>query len=361
MDQELASYERRFRRAGLPLLIEDYSPYEDVFTRAVPLLALVFLAEVLGAGQLDWPWWANLVAIAGGLALLLGAIMAVNRRRGRPKLAVPQRIGPLELAAFVVVPALLPMLTGQWLSGLVTALGNLVLLGVVYAVVGAGVLAIVAWAGRRLLGQLASSLELLGRALPLLLVFALVLFINTEMWQVFSGAPDAFLAIIAGLFFVIGVAFLAARLPREVGALEREVSPDAPLRRRERLNVGLVMFISQGLQVVVVSSAVGLFFVAFGAFAIGPDVLESWIGGTGDQVFSVRVFGDDARVTVELLEVSGALAAFSGLYYAIAVLTDSVYREEFLTELERSMRETFRARAEYLALRSRASATGSLP
>ena len=39
MDQQLAAYERRFRRAGLPLLIEDYSPYEDVFTRAVPLLA----------------------------------------------------------------------------------------------------------------------------------------------------------------------------------------------------------------------------------------------------------------------------------------------------------------------------------
>ena len=38
---ELAAYERRLRRAGLPLLIEDYSAWEDVFTRAVPLLSLV--------------------------------------------------------------------------------------------------------------------------------------------------------------------------------------------------------------------------------------------------------------------------------------------------------------------------------
>ena len=44
-------------------------------------------------------------------------------------------------------------------------------------------------------------------------------------------------------------------------------------------------------------------------------------------------------------------AAFSGLYYAIAVLTDSVYRAEFLSELEGTMRETFRARAEYLRAR----------
>jgi len=50
--------------------------------------------------------------------------------------------------------------------------------------------------------------------------------------------------------------------------------------------------------------------------------------------------------------VSGAIAAFSGLYYAIAVLTDSVYRAEFLEELEQSLRETFVARADYLRLRA---------
>ena len=49
---ELAAYERRFRSAGLPLFIEDYSAREDVFTRAAPLLTLVFLGEMLGAVQL---------------------------------------------------------------------------------------------------------------------------------------------------------------------------------------------------------------------------------------------------------------------------------------------------------------------
>ena len=63
-----------------------------------------------------------------------------------------------------------------------------------------------------------------------------------------------------------------------------------------------------------------------------------------------RIAGTD--VTVELLRVSGALAAFSGLYYAIAVLTDGTYREEFLEELTGSMRDTFRLRARYLALRA---------
>src|SRR5215218_10062090 len=144
-------YERRFRRAGLPLLIEDYSPYEDVFTRAVPFLALVFVAEMLAAGQLDWAWWANLLAALGGLTILLGAIALLNRRRGRAAFAMPERVDRWELAAFVLVPALPPLIFGGQLgSALATLLGNAVLLGLVYLVVGLGMFSIVAWAGRRL-------------------------------------------------------------------------------------------------------------------------------------------------------------------------------------------------------------------
>jgi hypothetical protein len=69
---ELSGYERRFRRAGLPLFVEGFSASTDVFNRAAPLLGLVFIAELLGAGQLDWTWWQNLLAIAGGLGLMLG-------------------------------------------------------------------------------------------------------------------------------------------------------------------------------------------------------------------------------------------------------------------------------------------------
>ena len=69
---ELAAYERRLRRAGLPLLIEDYSAYEDIFTRAVPLLSLVVTGELLGAVDRDWPWWANTLALIGALAIVAG-------------------------------------------------------------------------------------------------------------------------------------------------------------------------------------------------------------------------------------------------------------------------------------------------
>ncbi len=68
--QELGDYERRFRRAGLPLLIEDYSAREDVWTRVTPLLALVLLGELLGAIDRDWTLLENLLALAGGLAIV---------------------------------------------------------------------------------------------------------------------------------------------------------------------------------------------------------------------------------------------------------------------------------------------------
>lgn len=350
---ELAAYERSFRRAGLPLLIEGYSAREDVFTRAVPVLTLVLLLEVLGAIDLNWSVGANVAALAGGVAFVLVALGLLNRARGRPFLSRPRDIGAAELAGFVAVPALLPLVFGgQWRSALVTAAGNAVLLTLVYGVVGYGLLSIVRWAGARLVSQLAASLSLLARALPLLLIFAVVLMLTTEMWQTFASESEGQLALVGGLFVAIGAVFLVARLPREVGRLERDAGAGPALDGRQRVNVGLVLFISQALQVLVVAVAVGVFFVAFGTLAISPDVQQSWLGQAPNSIVDLHLVGGDQMVSEELLRVSAAIAAFSGLYYAIAVLTDSTYRDEFLVELTDEMRATFAARAAYLRTRA---------
>ena len=349
---ELAEYERRFRRAGLPLFIEGFSASTDVFNRVVPLLALVFCGEMLGAIDLDWSPLANLAAALGGLAILLVAFGIANRARGRPFRSLPRTVGKVELALFVFVPALLPLIFGgQVRSALVTAGANLLLLGLIYAVVGYGLVAILRWVLARLLGQLRSALGLLAKAVPLLMIFALLSFTNQEMWQIFSSITTGQFWAILALFVLLGSAFLAVRIPREARGIEREAGEaQAPLARRQRLNVGLVMFVSQATQVLIVSLAVGLFFVAFGLLAINEPVRIDWMGFAGNELVAFDLLGERVELTSELLRVAAGLAAFSGFYFAIAMLTDSTYREEFLDELTTEMRQTFSARADYLKL-----------
>jgi hypothetical protein len=350
----VSDYERRFRRAGLPMFVEDFSASTDVFNRAAPLLGLVFIGEMLGAGQLDWTWWQNLLAVAGGLAILLAGMAILNVAQGRPMRAIPDRLGKTELAGFVILPALLPLIFGGQLGSFFgTIAANLAILAVIYAVFVYGLLAILRWVGGRLAGQLASSLGLLAKAVPLLAIFALLSFASQEMWQIFGTLSDFAYACVIGLFVVLGSAFLVVRVPREVRRLERESGADGPpLTRAQRSNVGLVLFVSQALQVLFVSLFIGVFFVIFGLLAIDEVARESWIGGNGDVLLTISIGGDHFELTSELLKVAGGLAAFSGFYFAVAMLTDSTYREEFLEELTDEMSTSFKDRVDYLRLRS---------
>jgi hypothetical protein len=351
--EQVAAYERQFRRAGLPLFVEGFSASTDVFNRAAPLLGLVFIGEFLGAGQLDWAWWQNLLALCGGLVFLLAGMAAINLAQGRPARAVPSRLGKTELAAFVVLPALLPLIFGGQLgSAATTVVVNLAILALIYAVFVFGLLAILRWVLARLAGQLGSSLGLLAKAVPLLAIFALLSFTTEEMWDIFGTVGDFAYAAVIALFVVLGTAFLVVRVPREARRIEREACPDGPrLRPAQRFNVGLVLFVSQAVQVLIVSLMIGAFFVAFGMLAIGEAVRIEWLGNPGNVLLTVTIAGEDFELTEELLQVAGGLAAFSGFYFAVAMLTDSTYREEFLDELADEMRTSFKSRVEYLRLR----------
>ena len=106
-DDTLDAVERWFRSRGIPHFIGDYSASRDVFTRAVPTLTVILVLELVGALNSAWPWWANLGVAAASLGALLGVWRVVNVVRKRPARARPDRVGPTELALFVLlVPAI---------------------------------------------------------------------------------------------------------------------------------------------------------------------------------------------------------------------------------------------------------------
>ena len=351
-DDRISQLERSFRRAGLPTFVSGYSA-RRAFAKALPLLTIVFVLEILNALNNDFGFWPNVGFLAGGIAISLGMIGILNLARGQRFLSVPRLVGVPEMIVFVVVPSVLPLLFGfgkQRTSAIVTLVGNTALLGLVYLVLGFGAVSILEWAVRRFVSLFAASLTVLVRALSLLLFFLLVIFFTTETWQIWTvpGLPKFIAA--AGLFVLLAAGFLLLRLPGSVRGLEAELQGEH-LSKTQRVNVGLVMFLSQFLQVVFVAFAVWIFFVVFGSLLVSAGVREAWLGTLGTEVVRIPFFSDTVVViTQELLRVATGMASFAALYYAAATQLDEAYRDEVVERIAEQMKETFARRAEYLRL-----------
>jgi len=372
----VAEVERWFLGRGLPHFIEGYSASRDVFTRALPLLTLILLVELVGALNFEWVWWVNALVAAASFAGLLAVWALTNRLRGRPAFARPDRVGRPELAVFVFVPAVLPLLAGgQTLTAVNTLVGNCVLLGVIYLGTSYGVVPMTRWAWGRLAEQLGALVRLMVRALPLLLLFVVFLFLTPELWEVAASLNAPFLGLAIGLFVVLGVLFIVVRTPEEVsqlshfddpaecaelveatpaaalGPLAPDAAPPPPLTRRQWGNIGLVMLFSQGLQILFVSVMIGVFLVAFGLIVVTPQTATVWVGRDVHLLVDRRLWGRHVGLSAELLQVAAFLSAIAGFSFALSLLTDKAYRDEFLRDVVREVRQALAVRVLYLRAR----------
>jgi hypothetical protein len=385
-DQAISETERWFLKRGLPHLIDDYSPTRDVLTRAVPLLTLIFLVEVANAPSREFPLWLSILAVAAGFGILLGAWMVANRIRGRPLLARPVDVGVIEVLVFVLVPPALPLLFGgQWRSALATAIGNALLLAVIYLGTSYGVVPMTRWAGARTARELEQVMSLLVRALPLLILFITFIFLQNEAWQITADLHGPFYWIVLGLFVVIGIGFSLIRLPREIGELSDseswdvvlgrvqgtpasplvdEVAPDQraeehPLSKRQWGNVALVVLFSQSLQILLVSAVVFVFLFVFGLLVVTEPVARGFVDATPHVLVTFDVWGRELVITEELLRVTGFLTVFAGLYFTVTAVTDQAYRREFIGEILEEMRRSLAVRAVYLGARNTRAAAAA--
>ncbi len=371
--------ERWFIRRGVPHVIHDYRASTDVFTRAVPFLALVFAIELFSSFDDRFSGWAQFGVFCAGVAIALGAVVAVNRLRGRRFLQLPDRVGAIELAVFVLIPPILPALftDNPWSNAMGLALINVAILVGAYLVVSFGLLPMVLWAGVYTGSQIGLIGRLVGRILPLLLLFSAFLFLNSEVWQVAHDFTWHYYAIVLVAFGLLSFGSVAVRVPSELTGLARfeswdEVcelvngcdSPLAPaeppegfalsdvpqLGRMDRINLGLLMFTAQAVRVVLVGVVIGVFYVAFGLLAVREATIVSWVGVEGfDPLARFGLFGSDLVLTWELLAVSGFIATLSSLQFAVSTVTDKAYREHFYDDMVHEAREVLATRVLYLA------------
>lgn len=366
--------EQWFVKAGLPHLIVGYAARTDILTRMAPVLALVFVGELFLAPSLDFPWWGNVLAFAAALVLVTLVIVLVNRVRNRRPFQRPDDIGVVEVAVFLLVPPVLPLLFGaQVRQAILTFVANVVVLGGAYLVTSYALLPTLKWGLRQLVVQFRTLGNVLARSLPLLLLFTMFMFLNAELWKVVDDLPRAFMAVALLILVGAGTTFVLLRLPTEIGdslyfdswhevdthlagtPVERltfsapDPPPAEPLSRRARVNVGLVLFFGQAVQIVAVTVAIWLFYVLFGMFTIIGSTVEQWTGSPDMRVWvSFDLFGSEVAITSELLRTSLFIAAIAGLQFAVAALTDPTYRDETTKQVTDNIRRVFAVREVYL-------------
>ena len=380
--EERRLIERWFVRQGLPHAIDDYRASTDVFTRATPFLSVVFLLEASFAFGDRFTGWAQFGVVVLAIGVLFAVVALVNRLRGRRPFARPRDIGPIELALFVLGPAILPVIfsTERTVGFFGVIVLNILVLGLTYVVVSFGLLPMARSGASHVLREVGGLGRLMLRSLPLLLLFATFLFLNAEMWQVAHEFTPAFYAIAVGILVAIAFVFLALRIPVETTNLsgfdswaeicERSVRCSAPvsdrprphlvdpprvepLARIDRVNIGVLMFMRQAVQVILVAGVIGVFYVIFGLFTVRRETLLQWTTiedeGLGiDPIWEATLFGGELILSWELIAVSGFIAAFSALQFSVSLLTDSTYREEFFADTANEVRDVLAVRALYL-------------
>jgi hypothetical protein len=374
-EQAVRETEDWFVRRGLPFFVEDRTidVNDLVHGRSLVVLVVAYFGSLLLAVPSDEPWTTRLLYSGIGLVLLLAVWALANLVRHRKAMERPRRVGVVELGVFVVGPAAVVLSLrrdGDWALG--TLLVDASVLGAVAAAEILDVGPIARWALRRTSKELGSLFPLVTRALPMLLLFMTFLFINTEVWQVASALSRPVLWLSVAFFGALAVGFLLARLPEEVAAVNDDMGPDVvsralpgtpladleaelddvqpePLTRRQRVNLLLVLLISQIAQVLLLAMAVWVFFLLFGRVAISDRVIKTWVG---EQAPAPPLLGQ-LGFSNELLHVSIFLAAFSGLYFTVYAVTDANYREQFFTGIIRELETAVGVRAAYLALRRR--------
>ena len=374
--------ERWFARKGVPQLIEGFSSESAMDKRAAPLISLWLIAgTVLWWGtRPDWPPFMNAAGIGatiGWMALVWWVVSRLRHRSWRIRPSTFDLWDILTIAFLPIVPAAL--IDADASEAIRSFLGALTGLGVIYAVVGFGLIEIGAWAFERLWVQVTHVVELLARTLPVLLILVVFLLFAAEIWEAAHVMSWLELGLVLLLLLVVAALLVVITFRRELHAIEArtdvdgvladvastpaealvtqsrpDLLPAAPLPWLQRINVTLLVAVPQLLQAIAVGVVVMSFLAVFALIAVPASVQEGWIGAPARDLVSVVVLDELRTISEELLIVCAVLGGIVGLYFSGLAVTDATYRTEGFDVQVTGVRQILAARALYLeALRPR--------
>ncbi len=384
-DTLLSQTESWFVKRGLPYFIEDRKATDDVFTRALPLLAAYFVISLMVVLSLRLTVPQRIGGAALGIGLMLGLYVIRNLISGRGALSRPRRIGWLEVGALVLIPpAVDAVVRKDWrpnglhswrITGIDLAVNAGIVLGI--SLFTSALLPLVRWAVKRTFLELGEVFDLAARALPLLFLFNSFLFISKDVWEFAGEMSRGRRWGVVGLFAVFTVLFLVYRLPAEVrrvaehddrssirhacqgtpmaGVVDRVTLHDGALAlsRRQRANVLMVLFFGQMLQVLLLALLVFVFFAGFGWVTMDGKHIAEW---TGQPQEAALAFGHPLSyylgfdLDTKLFQVAIFLAAVSAFFFAVSSMTDDAYKEQFYARMNTELETAIQVRRVYLAL-----------
>ncbi|MDY6998338.1 MAG: hypothetical protein SW019_17195 [Actinomycetota bacterium] len=365
--------ERWFLARGLPAVLRPGTLVRRVWPRSAPALAtfatmVAFsIAVVVLTGQhtIDVDGTSNREDI-----FVLGIVVLVIPVSGAVGWLVSRTESPAVRAATVVVSLVVAAL-GAVFGGpspniLVDAVVEAVVVALILVCTATGVGAVLGWAVRTMMANLASVGNLLLGALPVMLLTVLAFF-NGPVWTMAGtvSRPRLWLALI----FLMGIAvtFLVSGTVGRVGPILRPGQhgpehtrrldatpfgqlPDRPRRGRlsryEQVNVVFVLVLSQVVQILTVAIVTGFLFLIFGLILIDAPLLHAWTGGG-------RSDGDFLGMTLPipqaLMHVTMFLTALTFMYLAARAVGDKEYRAQYVDPLTDDLQVTLLARDRYRA------------
>ena len=372
----------------MPQLIEGYSSEQRIDRRALPLIAIwIVVGTVWIWIQLsDGPLASNIGSILLALGLTVTLIGGFLWIRKHPPFGSVSRLDLLDIAVIGLVPGIVAsLITGDAgaLPGFVT-IGEvrlftpgfiLIGVGIIYAVVSLGVLELAVWSLRHLRENVPQIAMLVARTLPMLLILVVFLLFASELWQASHEIGAVDLLAIMVLLVVVGGVLVVTQAREEIRHIEQrgpssdwhELVADTPaavttgsrsgpaadlppLQRLERLNLVVLMLVSQFVQSLFVAVMVGLFIVLLGMLAVPISVQEAWVGAPVNELISFSFIGEPRTLSSELLIASALLGGVCGLYFTGLALTDKTYRAEFHGRVIADIERIMTVRSVYLSL-----------